>query len=181
MFCQNCGKDNANVKYTQIINGVKKEMVLCENCAKELGIDKMNFSMPIDFSSFLGDFFEEPISNAGLLGGFYNEPLKCNTCGLTYDDFTHTGKFGCSDCYNAFERKLDSILKNLHGSNRYVGRRLKENKSENVKVNIKNIENQEKEETKLEKMKRNLNKAIQEERYEDAAKIRDEIKKIDKQ
>ena len=30
-------------------------------------------------------------------------------------------------------------------------------------------------------MKRNLNKAIQEERYEDAAKIRDEIKKIDKQ
>ena len=181
MLCDKCKKNNATFFSSVNINGNITETHLCENCAKELGIDKMNFSMPIDFSSFLGDFFEEPISNAGLLGGFYNEPLKCNTCGLTYDDFTHTGKFGCSDCYNAFERKLDSILKNLHGSNRYVGRRLKENKSENVKVNIKNIENQEKEETKLEKMKRNLNKAIQEERYEDAAKIRDEIKKIDKQ
>ena len=32
MVCQNCGKNEANVKYTQIVNGVKKEMVLCEEC-----------------------------------------------------------------------------------------------------------------------------------------------------
>lgn len=26
MKCQNCGKEEANVRYTQIINGVKKEV-----------------------------------------------------------------------------------------------------------------------------------------------------------
>lgn len=38
MVCQNCGKNEANVKYTQIVNGVKKEMVLCEECAEKMGI-----------------------------------------------------------------------------------------------------------------------------------------------
>ena len=56
MLCENCGENEANVKYTQIINGVKKEMSLCNKCSKELGIDKMDFSIPINFSSFLGDF-----------------------------------------------------------------------------------------------------------------------------
>ena len=50
MLCQNCNKNKANVKYTQIINGHKKEMMLCEECSEKLGINKMNFNMPIDFS-----------------------------------------------------------------------------------------------------------------------------------
>ena len=37
MLCQNCGENEANVRYTQIINGEKKEMVLCDKCSKELG------------------------------------------------------------------------------------------------------------------------------------------------
>lgn len=34
MFCQNCGKNEVNFRYTQIVNGVKKEMALCDKCAK---------------------------------------------------------------------------------------------------------------------------------------------------
>ena len=45
MLCQNCGKNEANIRYTQIINGVKKEVALCSNCAKKLGMDE--FEMPI--------------------------------------------------------------------------------------------------------------------------------------
>ena len=59
MLCENCGKHEANVKYTQIINGVKKEMLLCEECAKERGINNIDFNMPINFSSFLSDIFDE--------------------------------------------------------------------------------------------------------------------------
>ena len=50
MLCENCGENQANVKYTQIVNGVKKEMHLCEKCANELGIGNMNFDMPFGFS-----------------------------------------------------------------------------------------------------------------------------------
>ena len=37
-----------------------------------------------------------------------------------------------------------------------------------------------KENSKIEKLKKELNQAVKEERYEDAAKIRDQIKEIEK-
>ena len=52
MLCQNCGKNEVNFKYTQVINGVKKEMALCDRCARELGIDAIDYSMTFNFSSF---------------------------------------------------------------------------------------------------------------------------------
>ena len=36
MKCQNCGKNEANFQYRQIINGKKKELILCSECAKKL-------------------------------------------------------------------------------------------------------------------------------------------------
>ena len=57
MFCENCGKNYANVRYTQIINGEKKEMFLCDECSDKLGIK--NFNIPIDISSFFSNFFDE--------------------------------------------------------------------------------------------------------------------------
>lgn len=53
MLCDNCGKREANVRYSENINGRKRELNLCETCSKKLGIGQMDFSMPIDFSSFL--------------------------------------------------------------------------------------------------------------------------------
>lgn len=181
MLCENCGKNEANVKYTQIINGVKKEMILCEECAKEKGITNMDFNMPISFSSFLSDIFDD-YNDASFLPEITKpNKLKCKKCGLTYDEFINTGKFGCENCYNTFSDKIDYLVKNLHGSAKHIGRKpkfIKENESEVVKEN-KNIVEENKEESKLDKLKRELKEAIKDERYEDAAKIRDEIKKIE--
>lgn len=185
MLCQNCGENEANVRYTQIINGVKKEMALCEKCSKELGIGNMDFSMPINFSSFLGDFFDE---EKDFLPSFMTpEKLICDKCGMSYEDFINTGKFGCDNCYEIFSNKIDSMLKNIHGGNRHIGRgiSLPKGKSEELKVKSEeytdvkagpasSLNNQ------LEKLKNDLKQAIQEERYEDAAKLRDEIKKLEK-
>ena len=44
MKCENCGKNEANVKYTQIINGEKKQMFLCEDCSQKLGINDLHFN-----------------------------------------------------------------------------------------------------------------------------------------
>lgn len=175
MKCQNCGENEANVKYTQIINGDKKEMFVCEKCAKNLGISDENFSIPIDFSSFFGDFIEEFEDNnfIPLIGE--NKELKCKECNTTYNEFLNTGKFGCANCYTTFKDKIDGILKRIQGSNKYIGKQIT-NTSENHIKNIK-IQNAKKEEDKISKLKKDLKQAIKEERYEDAAKIRDEIKK----
>ena len=63
MLCDNCGKREANVKYSENINGRKKELNLCEECSHKLGIDQMDFSMPIDFSNFFEGFMDNFGSN----------------------------------------------------------------------------------------------------------------------
>lgn len=180
MKCQNCGNNEANVKYTEIINGQKKQYILCEECAEKLGINqKLNFNMKVDLGNFFGGFFDDYNSEPNLLNSFNDvKTLKCKKCGMTYDDFTNAGKFGCENCYTVFSKKLDGVLKNIQGDSIHTGRKGKKHEK-TLKGNeeiIKENANQ----SKIEELKEKLNKAIKEERYEDAAKIRDEIKKNEK-
>jgi len=182
MLCDNCGKNEANVRYSENINGKTKELNLCEECSEKLGITKMDFSMPIDFSSFFGEFMED-FSTPEFMPLFGEvKSLKCNNCGYTFDDIVNTGKLGCENCYDVFESKISPIIKKIQGANTHVGRI---GKVINNDIKQKNYDNRteenknEGEKSKLEELQRKLKDAIKEERYEDAAKIRDEIKKLE--
>ena len=130
MLCENCKQREANVRYSENINGVRKEMHLCEECSRELGItDNMKFDMGLNFSSLFGGIFE---------------------------DFP--------------------MLKRMQGSNRHTGR-LGEIPEKKVDIKKEIPKKEEVKEDKLNKLEKDLKEAIKEERYEDAAKIRDEIKK----
>lgn len=185
MLCQNCGKNEVTFRYTQVVNGVKKELNLCDNCARELGLKDMSFSMPISFSSFLSDFFND-YSNSSLLPSFMGtKQLQCNNCGTTFDDFLNTGLFGCDECYDTFEDRIEPLLRKIQGSNKHIGRGYKNedptskvNNKSNIKIDIKE-EKEDKDKVKIDTLQKDLQKAIKDERYEDAAKIRDEIKKIE--
>ncbi len=178
MKCQNCGENEANVRYTQIINGVKKELALCDECSKKLGIQSLDFNIPINFSSFLGDFIEE--ADSFFPSFVQKNELKCDKCGMTYDEFIKLGKFGCSNCYEVFENKIDNMLKNIHGTNVHQGKRYKLKEGNIIPNTIEQKEKDKKtenEQNELNKLEQELKTAIQEERYEDAAIIRDKIKK----
>ena len=182
MLCQNCGKNEANVKYTQIINGVRKELNLCSECARKLGVDRID--IPMDFTSFLGDFFND-YAESSLLPSFSIDNVKCKTCNMTYNDFINTGMFGCSDCYDTFSGPIDSLLKNLHGTTKHIGRGAKNvdellNKKTSKNAFKNNENSKDEKSSKLEDLQKELDRAIKEERYEDAAKIRDEIKEMNK-
>ena len=179
MLCENCGKREANVRYSENINGVKKEMHLCEECSRKLGItDKMDFRMPsLDISNFFGSFLED-FSTSEFMP-LLNEvkQIKCDSCGSSFDDIINTGRYGCANCYDVFEDRMDPILKKLQGSNRHNGR-LGKISDNSVKFDNKEQKTENKADNKLEKLQKDLKQAIKEERYEDAAKIRDEIKKL---
>ena len=183
MMCQNCGENEANVKYTQIINGVKKEINVCSECAEKLGINDMinDVELPINFNSFLGDFFNDYVeSNSNHL--LERKVTKCPNCGLTYDEFLNNGEFGCEECYNSFSNAIDLVLKKLHGSSKHTGRKPgKQLENSTIKIENKKEEKEEtnKTENKKQELERELEKAIKEERYEDAAKIRDELKEVE--
>ena len=191
MLCDNCRKRQANVRYSENINGRKKELNLCEECSKKLGITNMDFSMPIDFSSFFGEFMEN-FSTPEFIP-LFNEikALKCNNCGYTFEDIANTGKLGCGNCYEVFEERLDPIIKKIQGANCHVGRvgKIIDNKIDQKvsnRTSNKEKKDNESEENKKEnqlkklqeELQEELKQAIKEERYEDAAKIRDEIKKM---
>ncbi len=182
MYCENCGQNYASVKYTQIINGNQKEMFLCKQCSKLLGIGNLN--MPIDFSTFLGNFFTE-FEEANIPSKILNtKQLKCKRCGYTFEDFIETGRFGCPECYQAFEEKIDSLLSNLQGANRHVGRLGSSN--EQMESKLKKSQEEKdvlaKDSTKLNKIKElreQLKIAIKKENYEEAASLRDQIKELE--
>ena len=185
MLCQKCNKNKANVKYTEIINGEKKEMMLCEECSHELGLDNMNFNMPIDFSSFFGGLLDEEYNSPEYMPLFQTvKELKCSNCNMTYDDFINQGKLGCEECYNVFSNNIDNILKRLHGDNKHLGRKsivvgnAFAKKEKNVGAESSCPQKEMTQENKLEKLQEDLKKAISEERYEDAARIRDQIKEM---
>lgn len=178
MLCDNCKKRQANVKYSENINGVRRELNLCEECSRKLGIGKMKLDMPISFSSLFGDFLEDFEDREFI--PMFNEikKLKCDNCGFTFDDIANTGRVGCAECYTVFEDRLDPIIRRIQSSNRHVGRlgKVIDHKIENKQQEKSSNTNSK---SKIEILKENLKQAIKEEKYEEAARIRDEIKKYE--
>ena len=180
MKCQNCGKNEVNYRYTSIVNGVKKEIALCSKCASKMGVE--SFEMPeflSDFNNFLGDFFNDYAESA-LLPSMHSDEIRCKKCGLTYNDFIKTGLFGCSECYNTFTNPVNSLLKNLHGTAKHIGRKATINGKAIESDTSKQTATKSTENNKEDDLRRKLDKAVSEERYEDAAKIKAEIDELKK-
>lgn len=179
MLCDNCGKNEANVRYSENINGKRREMHLCEECSKKLGIiDKMSFNMSTDFSSFFGSLLEDfgELQTMPLLNEIKSS--TCESCHTSFEDIVNTGRLGCPNCYESFSYRLDPILKRIQGANRHAGRvgKISNNKVKYEKINKEEKTNSTKKDV-LEDLQEKLKEAIKEERYEEAAKIRDEIRK----
>jgi protein arginine kinase activator len=161
MVCDICGKKEATVHITEIINEKMAKLHLCEDCAREKGAEMEEHFGLSDLLAGLADLganIEPEIADA----------VKCNTCGFTYRDFKKMGRLGCSECYEAFKKQLAPLLKRIHGADRHVGK---------VPLMIgKTV----KETRNLQDMKMKLDKAIQAEEFEEAARLRDQIKELEK-
>jgi len=162
MLCQQCQKNPANVKITQVINGHKTEVYLCEECAKEAG--QLNFSFPFDINDLLTSMVG--ISESPSLPK--QAVLQCSVCGMTFDQFNQGGKFGCATCYDAFRERLIPIFKRLHGGTRHTGK-IPDRTGKKIK-----------EDKEVDKLKALLNQSIQSEDYEKAAELRDKIRALEK-
>ena len=101
--------------------------------------------------------------------------LQCSRCGAALTELTSGKLQFCPECYTSFGEELSDYLIKIHGSAIHTGKRPKRytNNTESVKEN-KDLSFNE----VFENLKRDLDTAIREERYEDAAQIRDEIKRL---
>ncbi|NLJ59269.1 MAG: hypothetical protein GX339_10560 [Tissierellia bacterium] len=160
MLCNECGKNEANVHVTHIINGKKTENHLCEECAKKnQSIFNTNFSMENLFSAMLNSAFNTKT---------YLPTKGCSNCGMTYDQFRNIGKFGCSHCIDTFKQRLMPVVKSIQGYDNHKGKIPKRAGGKyRVQMEIK-------------RLKTELRNAVEREEYELAAKLRDEIHDLER-
>ncbi len=160
MLCEKCGKHKATAHIRSVVNGVVREINLCPYCASEEGYNSIAHN---GLASMLASMLGETVS-----GGMALEKTKCSVCGATFSDIAKAGKVGCANCYKSFNNELLPYLKRVHGSTRHIGKI--PNKAPLVVVPS--------EET-VETLRLELNRLVSEERYEEAAVVRDKIKKME--
>lgn len=157
MLCDNCKKNPATVHLTEIVDEQMTELHLCEECAKKKSSQmEQQFGLS-DLLAGLADF-EKPVEDKDAVS------LQCPNCGLTYKDFKKIGRLGCSECYDTFKKFLSPLLKRIHGSSSHCGK-------SPVKAGKPS-----KKELDLVDLRLRLQKAVEAEEYEEAAKLRDRIK-----
>lgn len=168
MKCQHCNKNEATTYFKQNINGQITEMHLCEDCARELGV--MDSFRPQNFfaDTFLGNLLGAGIPAMNIISGVD----RCESCGSTFNDIINSGLVGCADCYNKFSQRLEPSIFKLHGNASHVGKNI----TYTEVPDQKEPKAQEKPKSELEKLKDDLKLAIKEQRFEDAAVLRDKIK-----
>jgi len=161
MLCDMCGKNEATVHLTEIINDQMTKLHLCEACAK-----KKSAQMEEHFG--LDSLLAGLVDLGRPMESVKDKRLKCPSCGLTYNDFKKLGRLGCDRCYETFKEYLVPLFKRIHGSDFHTGKmpRRKGRAARPKKVNV-------------EELKRRLKRAIELEEFEEAAQLRDKIKKYE--
>lgn len=167
MRCSHCNKNEANTHIRRIINGHKEEMYLCDECARELGVMNDFDFEPFSFDGFFGSLLGAGSEAFNALVGVD----RCTSCGSALNDIINSGRVGCADCYDRFEDKLAPSIQKIHGNVKHIGK--------NVTYTTTADSSPEKtEKTEIESLKEQLKNAVKEQRFEDAAVIRDKIKAL---
>jgi protein arginine kinase activator len=154
MKCQRCPKQ-ATLHITEVLGEERfEELHLCEDCAKK----------------YLCEPVQHPHNKkAGKAEGRGDDPAgkQCEACGVKFVEFRNTGRLGCPHDYDAFREELLPLLESIHGDTQHVGkspRRLPKTKGDQIE---------------LADLRKRLQKAVLEEDYEEAARLRDRIRQLE--
>ena len=162
MLCELCKQTQATVHLTEIVNEQMSELHLCEACANQKGAQVESHFGLSDLLSGLADFGKTPDVEEG-------STKACPNCSMTYDQFRKVGRLGCSECYPAFKRSLGTLLKRIHGSQLHLGKAPARTAGKTAKGS----------KADLAELKRKLERAVKDEAFEDAAQLRDLIRRAE--
>lgn len=191
MICDVCSKQKATVHLTEIINDQVSKLNLCEYCAKKKGSQMEQHFGIADLLQGLADPTEKGIPGS-------TAKVKCVTCGMSYDEFKKIGRLGCAECYDAFRESIAPLLKRIHSASSHTGKQPKNIKqlpaasssvaaadpgksapSAKSKSAAEHPAAGPKASAELQALKQALKKAIDGEAYEEAARIRDQVRQLE--
>ncbi len=160
-ICQRCHNALATVHVKERINGNQTERHLCASCAAKEGFMGSSVWESDPFDTLLGSFFLPNRAAAG----------RCPTCNRSLNDVKRTGRFGCGDCYGVFEGRVD--LSPFTSPEGYKGKRPPSHGDCPPK------EEAPRKDEEAERLKQSLKQAVENEEYEKAAKLRDQLRALE--
>ncbi len=154
MKCELCGKNEGNIPLKRVEDGVVRDMMVCEECASQVGMDMQSPMNITDFLFGMNNPEDEEITG--------DDGRVCPACRMGGVDFAKLPLLGCPKCYETFEEELTSLLLVIHNENKHIGK-VPENRRVLAEVSA---------------LQRALEKAIDAQDFEEAAKLRDRINGI---
>ena len=155
-------ENEATVHLTEIREGKKHEMHLCERCAAEKGLPgKAHFSISDLLAGIASQAAQQtPKTKRG-------REAACPVCGTTLSQFQSSGRFGCPDCYTTFSDDVQGLVEKIHDASQHTGKVPRRVSAEiSLQKDVRQLQ--------LE-----LKRAIRREDYERAAALRDQIKQTE--
>lgn len=156
MICEGCGKREAFLEYRDVIKGLDGEakvLRLCFRCSKALGL------LPRYILKGGMKMKRDFRSRRG--------SLSCPRCGLRKAEILKFGILGCPDCYEVFRDILIPMIREYHGYVEHVGKRASRPPEASFLRR------------RAKRLKEALERAVSREAYWEAARIRDEIRRIE--
>ena len=164
MQCQVCQKKEATIHLTEITDGVRSEMHLCEHCAQDEGIA---IKSQLSINELLSGLLATQPTDDELFGDTEQE-LSCPHCGFTLAQFTKEAVLGCPYDYEVFEKSLLPLIEKAHDGKTVHRGKVPSKMPKDTKKQMK-----------LTALRQQLDAAVQSEDYELAAKLRDEINQLE--
>jgi protein arginine kinase activator len=153
MKCQSC-PNPATVHLTDITNGHKKELHLCQQCAeKQQLFTKQEINLPAILQTLFGQHVGQPSDELAR--------LSCPACGIKYMEFRAEGRLGCPNDYVVFRKGLEPLLQRIHRSVKHAGKAPRRQAQGPAAA------------AELLELRTRLQQAVQAEAYEEAARLRD--------
>lgn len=177
MLCEKCGKNEATVHYSEIINGKKSSYTLCRECADKMGIGSTTdpfegFGAHSLLSGFFGDMFE-PVTVSKKIKP--KQEVRCPICSASLREIAEAGKVGCSECYRTFRSELSPTIRRIHGGGTYKGSSPAPTDPENAEKTVPAAAQT----SDADALRAELYEAIKNEEFERAAELRDRIRALE--
>lgn len=158
MKCQIC-ESPATVHLTDIVNKKKRELHLCEKCARERNLIPEQPGPQLDLKALLNLLMHPFPHGAQPASDEIAQPVTeaCEICGITLAEFKAEGRLGCPHDYESLRPALEPLLERIHRSTAHTGKAPRA--------------------VRLREWKVQMQAAVASEDYEEAARLRDLIRR----
>lgn len=185
MLCQKCGQRQATVFFSQTVGTETTQAHLCEVCAQEQGQsfgvwNTLNFHPLAALTGLIHQMLPWGSPDSPGVEGTTATPsadshLQCPHCGYQLSTFRQNGRLGCTKCYESFASFMGPLITNIHGHARHV-----EENTDGYPTSPSTPSGELHSDNQIPEMRIKMQEAVKKEKFEEAAKIRDEIQRLEK-